>query len=187
MTTLATWDDGGGAGVARSDRGGGVTMLDGAALVIGAAVASTQVRGVFPGRLSGAGWSLVWWTFAGIALSAAGPFVFLARRYWRRPPGYPRTGDFLWTILGLPWVLSAPLRTAQPSQGAQPDALAALALTLGIGAASLVALVVIWRTWILAPPVSAAEAEPPHWTDRVGLALASAFPLQWGFGLVVLG
>ena len=169
------------------DRGGGVTMLDGAALVIGAAVASTQVRGVFPDRLTGAGWSLVWGTFAGITLSAAGPFIFLARRYWRRPPGHPRIGDHLWTVLGLPWVLTAPLRTAQPSPGAQPDPFVALALTLGIGVASLVALIVIWKTWVLAPPVVPAGIEPPHWTDRVGLTLASAFPLQWGFGLVVLG
>ncbi len=187
MTTLATWADGVGAGVAMPDRSGGVTMLDGAALVIGAAVASTQVRGVFPDRLTGAGWSLVWWTFAGITVSAAGPFVFLARRYWRRPPRYPRTGDLLWTILGLPWVLTAPLRTAQPLPGAQPDPFATLALTLGIAAASLVALVVIWKTWVLASPVPPADPEPPDWTDRVGLTLASAFPLQWGFGLVVLG
>jgi len=187
LTTLATWADGVGAGVAMPDRSGGVTMLDGAALVIGAAVASTQVRGVFPDRLTGAGWSLVWWTFAGIALSAAGPFVFLARRYWRRPPGYPQIGDYLWTILGLPWVLTAPLRTAMHVTGAQPDPFVALALSLGIGTASLVALVVVWKTWVLAAPASAVALEPPAWTDRVGLTLASSFPLQWGFGLVVLG
>ena len=173
--------------MAMADRGGGVTLLDGAALVIGAAVASAQVRGAFPEHLTGAGWSLVWGTFAGIALSAAGPFVFLARRRWRRPPGYPRPGDYLWALLGLPWVLTAPLRTALPTPNAQPDPFTAMALICGLGATSLVALVVVWKTWVLAPPAPPADDEPPHWTDRVGLTLASAFPLQWGFGLVVLG
>lgn len=168
-------------------RGGGLTLLDGAALVIGAAVASAHVRGAFPGGLSGAGWAFVWITFAGIALTAAGPFVFLARRYWRRPPNYPRAGDRLWAVLGLPWVLIAPLRTSPPDAASRPVELTALMLFFGIGAACLTSLVVIWKTWIMTPPEAPEDRAPVAWTDRVGLILAVAWPIQCGFGLVILG
>src|SRR4051794_13767557 len=88
---------------------GGVTVLDGGALVVGAAVASIHIRAALrdEDRLDGLGWALLWLTLAGVALTAAGPFVFLVRRYGRRPTGYPRTGDWLWLALGLPWILAA--------------------------------------------------------------------------------
>src|SRR5207249_1319831 len=82
----------------------GFTLLDGAALVTGAAVASVHIReAIADGHLLGPGWALAWLSFAGIALTAAGPFVFLLRRLGRRPPGYPRIGDRLWALLGGPW------------------------------------------------------------------------------------
>src|SRR4051794_40855960 len=88
--------------------GGGFTVLDGAALVVGAAVASVHIRSAVPADgLNGLGWAMLWMPLAGVALTAAGPFVFLVRRYGRRPIGYPAVGDRLWCLLGLPWLLTA--------------------------------------------------------------------------------
>src|SRR5689334_5835190 len=79
----------------RIEAGDGFTVLDGGALVSGAAVASVHIRFAAPavGGLDRVGWALLWITLAGVALTAAGPVVFLLRRYGRRPSNYPRTGD----------------------------------------------------------------------------------------------
>ena len=68
----------------RIDKGDGFSVLDGAALVMGSAIASVHILGVRRWDLSGAGWFMVAITFTWVALTAAGPFIFLARRYARR-------------------------------------------------------------------------------------------------------
>ena len=172
-----------------SDPRGGFTVPDGAALVIGAAVASVHVRGAIPRGepLDGTGLGLLCVTLSGVALTAAGPFLFLFRRYVRRPAGYPRPGDWLWLVLGLPWLASVPLRVDAAGLGARggPTELYPLVLGLGTAAASLTALGVVWTTWVLAPPDRPLPAAPAPWTDRVGLVLAVAWPLQCGFAMVV--
>jgi hypothetical protein len=171
-------------------------VLDITALVIGAAVASVHLRHLIEPGLTAAGWGMVWVTFAGVAISAAGPFVVLVRGVLLRLPGYPRTGDSLWCLLGLPWVLSGLLRLAWddgPASGGLrrgvgetgADASAAL-LWIGLGAASVVAMGTVWRTWVLASPAQI-QARQSAWTDRVGLVLSVAWPMQFGFGLVVVG
>jgi hypothetical protein len=167
----------------------GFTLLDGAALVTGAAVASVHIRqAIADGHLLGPGWALAWLTFAGVALTASGPFVFLLRRLGRRPAGYPRIGDRLWMGLGLPWVLTALIPSTPPADATRRGAeFYAFSLILGIGVASLVALAVVWHTWVMVAPEVLARAEPAPWTDRVGRVLAVAWPLQCGFGLVVIG
>jgi hypothetical protein len=162
-------------------------LLDGAALVGGAAVASVHIRGAVPDELPGGGWVLVWITFAGVALTAGGPFVFLERRFWRRTLGYPRVGDVLWAILGLPWVLTALMRTASAGPGPRRDELVSAGLSFGVGIASMIALAVVWGTWVLVPPERVNSAGPTPWTNRMGLILAVAWPLQCGFGLVFVG
>jgi hypothetical protein len=167
---------------------GGFTVLDGAALVIGAAVASVHIRGSVPTQSLGAfGWSMLWVTLGGVALTAAGPFVFLMRLYWRRPPGYPRMGDWLWLMLGLPWVATTVLRRgASASLSSAPaGTLYTSALGLGTLAASMAALAVVWRAWVMVPAERLAQRGPSPWTDRVGLILAVAWPLQCGFVMVV--
>ena len=67
----------------RIDNGEGFSILGRAALVIGSAIASIHILGVRRWDLSGAGWLMVALTFAWIAVTAAGPFVFLVRRYAR--------------------------------------------------------------------------------------------------------
>ena len=95
--------------------GGGFSVLDGAAIVTGAAVASIQIRGVIRDNLTAPGWVLIWGTFAWVALTATGPFLFLVRRFLRRLAGYPKVGDALWAVLGIPWLLTAVLRSATPA------------------------------------------------------------------------
>ena len=91
----------------------------------------------------------------------------------------------------MPWVLTALLRAVLPGGGAgrqHGDELYALALSVGIGLASVITLAVVWSTWVMVPPGQRREAEEPSpWTHKVGLTLAVAWPLQCGFGLVVLG
>src|SRR4051794_23667601 len=97
-------------------RDDGFTVLDGVSLVVAAAVASVHMR--TPVQIaSGAGWGLVWIAFAGVGLWAAGSILYVVRRYGRRPEGYPRLGDRLWGVLGLPWVVSAPLRSSPGGGG----------------------------------------------------------------------
>lgn len=164
----------------------GLTLLDGAAMVTGAAVASVHVREVVPTGLPAVHWVLVWITFAGIALTAAGPFLFLGRWLGRLTPGYPRTGDLLWTMWGLPWLATALLRTASRGAGSRGNDLVSIILTGGLGLATLIALGVVWKTWVLVPAEQLRQAEPTPWTNRVGLVLSVAWPLQCGFGLIVL-
>lgn len=172
---------------------GGFTVLDGVALVIGAAIASVHLRDlvVQQEQPSGLGWVLVWLTFTGVALSTAGPFLFLERRFLRRPAGYPRTGDWLWALLGIPWLVAAPLRPrVAKATGLSPEfTLYQGALWTGLLAASLIALGAVWRTWVIPPPPLPRPkgGDPAPWTDRIGLILAIAWPLQCGFGLVVVG
>ena len=166
----------------------GVTLLDVGAVVTGAGVAAVHIREAMPaGPLLGPDGALAWLAFAGIALTAAGPFVYSLRRLGRRPPGYPRSGDRLWALLGTPWVLTilipSPPRSDLAPRGAD---LYAFALTVGIGVSSLIALAVIWNTWVMVAPEVLARAGPTPWTDRVGRVLAVAWPLQCGFGLVVI-
>src|SRR5436309_524433 len=62
--------------IQRSEPGGGFSVLDGAAIVTGAAVASIHIRRVIRDDLAAPGWVLIWGTFAWVALTAAGPFLF---------------------------------------------------------------------------------------------------------------
>jgi hypothetical protein len=168
------------------ETGEGLSVLDGAAIVTGAAVASIHIRGVIRDDLAAPGWVLVWGTFAWVALTAAGPFVFLVRRYLRRLAEYPRVGDVLWAVLGLPWLLTALLRSTTPGPAPRRDALFAASLSLGLAIASLIALTVVWTRWVMVPADAAARIETAPWTNRVGLVLAVAWPIQCGVGLVVL-
>ena len=70
----------------RIDQGGGFSVLDGAALVVGAAIASVHVLGIRRVDLSGPGWIMIALTFCWVAMTAAGPFFYLGRRFIRRLP-----------------------------------------------------------------------------------------------------
>jgi hypothetical protein len=170
------------------DSGGGFSVLDGVAVVTGAAVASVHIRAVMRDGLTGLGWVLVWGTFTWVAVTAAGPFVFLVRRFVRRVAEYPKVGDWLWALLGLPWVLTAVMRSAAGGDGSGPrDELFTAGLTVGLTASSLIALAVVWTSWVMVPPEQAARAAALPWTNRVGLILSVAWPVQCGVGMVVIG
>jgi hypothetical protein len=172
-------------------------VLDGVALVLGAAIASVHLRDLVsqPRHLTALGWGLVWITFTGVALSAAGPFLFLERRFGRRPPRYPQAGDWLWVALGLPWSTTALLRPQSGSKalsmltGTAVPAwdLYTSTLWLSLSASTLAALIVVWKQWVMSPSRLTGKPMTVAWTDCVGLGLAIAWPLQWGFMLVVLG
>ncbi|GAC1475035.1 MAG: hypothetical protein NVSMB9_26600 [Isosphaeraceae bacterium] len=142
----------------------------------GVAVALVHLRGVLRDVGSGPGWILLGGALAWLALTAAGPFVYLMRRYARNLPGYPQTGDRLWGMLGLPWVFTAPAQ-----------AWLSTALIPGLGVVSLISIAVLWKTWVMVTPEQAARTFSSSWTNRVGLWLSVAWPVQCGLGLVVIG
>ena len=168
-----------------SEAGRGFTLLDGAAMIIGAAVASLHFSGAAPARLTGLGWGLVWGAFAGIALTSAGPALYLARRFLRRLERYPRSGDSLWAILGIPWIFSALVRSPRSNLCTGGEFYVG-ALTIGLALAIFAAIVSVWN--ICARPVQNRGEEDiaSPWTNRVGFALAVAWPLQCGYALLLL-
>jgi len=179
-----------GPGRASAEAADGVTVLDVVGLVTGGAVAAVHIRAAMPEGLSGAGWTLLWLSFAGIGLTAAGPFVIALRRLGRRTDGPARLGDRLWLALGLPWVASGLVRALDPSRAPAADGLgpADWILMIGLGGSCLVALVVVWVVWVAdSRSAEAAEIRWSPWSQRVGLILAVAWPVQCGLGLIVLG
>jgi hypothetical protein len=153
---------------------------------MGSAIASIHILGVRRWDLSGAGWLMVGITFTWVAATAAGPFIFLARLYVRRLPGYPKIGDRLWALLGLPWLVTALVQTAAPSSEPRHNPLFTTTLSVGLAVVCLIALGVVWSTWVIVPPERASQIEAAPWTNRVGLILAIAWPIQCGLGMVVL-
>ena len=166
---------------------GGFSVLDGAALVAGAAVAAVHIRGAIDAEGLGLGWVMLWGTFFWVALTAAGPFLYLVRRYFRRLAGYPQVGDRLWAMLGLPWLLTALFQTGRkPGEPASTELVTA-GLGVGLAVVSLIALGVVWSTWVMVSPQQASRTFSPPWTNRLGLVLAVAWPIQCGVGMVVIG
>jgi hypothetical protein len=172
---------------------GRLTMLDAASLVTGAAVASVHFRDFDEeiGGLGLLGWALLIPAFAWLALTAAGPFVFLGRRFSRRPDGYPGPYDRLWLGFGLPWVVAALVRSAL---GGLPDGTGAIysgLLFIALAAATIPALGQLWRSLprieptAVAGPAPSAPPKPESWTGRIGRAVAVLWPLQFGLGLAV--
>jgi hypothetical protein len=153
--------------------------------VIGAAIASVHIREAVTSTLLPPGWGLVWITFSGVAISAAGPIVYVFRRYVRRNTGYPRIGDRLWAVLGVPWVVTAPFRPLRSASMRGFMDLYRFGLWLSVAVASLIVLGVLWSTWVIAPPGRGMRQGRLAWTERVGLILAIAWPVQCGLGLVL--
>jgi hypothetical protein len=170
----------------RVDTGGGFSVLDGVALVMGSAIASIHSLRVIRGDLTAGGWFLLGMTFTGVAITATGPFLYLARRFARKLPGYPKIGDRLWSVLGLPWLLTAVIQSAASGTEPRQDSLFTLTLGVGLGLACVIALGVVWSTWVMVPPEQASRVAGSPWTNRVGLVLAIAWPIQCGLGLIVL-
>jgi hypothetical protein len=165
----------------------GFSVLDGAALVAGAAVAAAHLRGVIKTELVGPGWVVVWGSFLWIGLTAAGPFIYLFRLYLRQEKGYPKVGDRLWAMLGLPWLLTTVFQGEPGAAGGWSHELLTAGLSVGLGVAGLIAVAVVWGTWVMVTPQRADQTFSGPWTNRVGLLLAIAWPVQCGLGMVVMG
>lgn len=125
-------------------------------------------------------------TFTWVAVTATGPFLYLARRYSRRLSDYPKIGDRLWALLGLPWLATAVIQSAGPGSEPRQNSLFTTTLSIGLGLTCLITLAVVWSTWVMVPPEQATRVEAAPWTNRVGLILAIAWPIQCGLGMVVL-
>lgn len=174
----------------RAEAGSGFTVLDGVAVVTGSAVASVHFRSAFL-EFEGLGeWAWACCLFTWLALTLTGPYVFLVRRFFTRPFGYPRLGDKLWGLAGLPWLLAAMVRTGEASAEPVAERLdPAYVGCLGIGLAlwSMVAVTVLMARYLLGDPARPRTPSATTWTDRIGLFLTVAWPIQCGVGLVVMG
>lgn len=170
----------------RINSGDGFSVLDGAALVMGSAIGSIHSLRVVRSDLTGAGWAMLWLTFAWVAVTATGPFLYLVRRYGRRLHEYPKIGDRLWALLGIPWLVTAVIQSATAGSESRHDGLFSTTLSVGLGLVCMIALGIVWYTWVIVPPDQAVRVEASPWTNRVGLILAIAWPIQCGLGLIVL-
>jgi hypothetical protein len=92
----------------------------------------------------------------------------------------------LWAVLGLPWILTALIRSATPLESPRRSPLLAFVLSVGLAVAGLIALAVVWKRWVIVSPEEAAQTASAPWTNRVGLILSVAWPIQCGVGLVVI-
>lgn len=167
------------------DFGNGLSVLDGVALVAGAAVASVHTRGLIEEELFGPGWVVIWGSFAWLAITAAGPFVYMVRKHVRKPWNYPGVGDRLWALLGIPWLLTAFLQNTADGSAPSHQTLVSAGLSVGLLLVSILAVTVIWATWVTASRERAAETFSGPWSNRLGLILTIAWPIQCGVGMVV--
>ena len=173
----------------RVDQGNGFTVLDGLALVTGSAVASVHVRSAVDGFDELSDWIFAWCLFTWLSTTSAGPFLFLVRRFFSRPAHYPRLGDRLWALAGLPWLLAALVRTGEPTGAASVGRLdPAYVGCLGIGLflATLVGLPLLAARYLPIDPRRLELRPPATWTERIGLFLTVAWPIQCAVGLVVV-
>ncbi|AMV39745.1 hypothetical protein [Planctomyces sp. SH-PL62] len=161
------------------------TLLDGAALVMGSAVASVQLRPLAREGSSTAGLIGASLVFAWLAATATGPFVYLVRRFVRPTTGPSGIGERLWALLGTPWLLGAVFRSAGTQGGA--EGVYPLVMAGSVAAASLIAFLTTWQTWVAASPEEASRVGAGAWPNRIGLVLAIAWPIQCGLAFVVLG
>jgi hypothetical protein len=170
----------------RRETGNEIKVLDGIALVMGSAIASIHILRIMRSGLTAVGWVMICIAFAWVALTAAGPFIYLARRHASRLPNYPKVGDRLWAVLGLPWLITALIQSALPGEDPRQNPLFSTTLELGLALACGTALAIVWTTWVAVTPAQASRMEAAPWTNRVGLFLAVAWPIQCGLGMVVL-
>ncbi len=173
----------------RAEARGGFSVLDGVALVMGAAVAAVHVKSAVPDPTGPADWTWASGLFTWIWLTAAGPFLYLVRRFGTRPLDYPGIGDRLWALAGLPWCVASLVRTGEVvPEGAQGrlDADYVGCLSIGLALAMLVIVPTLAARFLLTHPDGPRSAEPTPWTNRLGLALTIAWPIQCGVGLVVM-
>lgn len=165
-------------------------MLDCTALVTGAAIASAHFRPLVLSHGLAPSSPIVLGAFTLVAATSAGPAVLAVLWYQRKPAPRFKIGETLWGVLGFPWLASAFLRpsvaSARRQAGAGVDAYT-LTLAIGLAASSLIALGVVWTTWVAVAPETAERAAAPPWTNRVGFFLAVTWPLQCAAGFLLLG
>lgn len=173
----------------RAEARGGFTVPDGAALVMGAAVASVHLKLAVPEPSGLMDWSWGGALFSWLSLVVAGPFLYLVRRFGTRPPGYPRVGDRLWALAGSPWIVAALMRTGEAGRdrsAGRLDPAYVGCLTIGLALMTMVTVPVLAARFLVTVPGPPVAPEPTPWTNRMGLALAVAWPIQCGVGLIVM-
>lgn len=165
-------------------------MLDIAALVTGAAVASVHSRELteqLPG-MTILGWVFLGLAFLWLGLTSAGPFVYVVRRFVSRTDGYPGAADRLWVALGLPWFFAAIYRSGVGDWVQQGSRGYELCLYTGLAINAVLALGWVVCRWIAMNRDGAANLRGSYarsWTELVGSAVAIMWPLQLGLVMVV--
>ncbi len=169
----------------------GFTMLDVAAVILGAAIASIHVRLAVPAPHGKATWFFGVALFLWLSLTATGPFLYLSRRLIPRTGvPWPLVGDRLWVLWGCPWVISAVVESAinpRASATGQLEPIYVGSLGLGLFLATTIALPVLAARYLWGEPGGVGRAAGANWTQWVGLGLSATWPIQCGVGLVLMG
>ena len=162
-------------------------LIDIGAIVTGASVAAVHVRRALPDPRGLPEWTWGAILLAWLTITAAGPFLYLTRRFRRDPAHpYPLLGDRLWGLWGCPWVLAAVVGSGPHSPTGYPERVdPAYVGSLGIGLflATTIAVPILAGRYLWGPHC----VVPANQTQWVGLALTATWPLQCGVGLVVMG
>ncbi|MFO0954475.1 MAG: hypothetical protein U0835_25610 [Isosphaeraceae bacterium] len=166
-----------------------LTLLDGAALVVGYGLASMLLRAYWPDDASPAPLTvgLMALVFAWLGFAMSGPVVLLTRR---PPPADPSVNEIpasrtwaelAWMIIGLYWIgLTMTVVPARMNSTRLVDS-----AVLGVFPVAAVVVLRVFgprRTWKNARP----PGSGPAWTHRAGVALLVTWPFAW-VGLILLG
>ncbi|WP_165065497.1 hypothetical protein [Paludisphaera rhizosphaerae] len=148
-----------------------LTTADFMAFTIGAAFALLHLKRALGPDVSTPGLIVGSLAFLWLTATTAGPFVVLFRRMAGVESEGPTVGDRLWLVLGAPWILSSLFAWLQ-------SGFPAIVLAVGVAEACLLAMIEVWRRWISVSAEEAKVAFSGAWTNRFGMILAIAWPVQ---------
>ncbi len=164
-------------------------VLDLVALTLGVAIAGVHLRAVLPEGPVEMPTLLVFagGVMLGIGVTATGPFLLLIRCVLPERGRPIPIGEWLWGLLGAPWLIGATFRLIDPEPMSDQALLRfefffGLSLILAIGVAATVVLM----TWVASSPERASQVLQKPWTNRLGYILAILWPLQCGLGLFAM-
>jgi hypothetical protein len=160
-------------------------MTDIGGLVVGFAVAATTYRGTILAVFDAGAVGLTVVAaivFAWLGVSISGPIVLAIRRFQHGRRTKLSTGESMWGVLGMMWLVVGLSRSLRHLDRALLADVASFAAT---AAASLAPLLLILAWWLQRNRAQAGG--PQSWCHHVGIFCAAAWPAGWTLAAFLLG